>query len=205
MKCKLLIFILLLVTCSDNHFVQRAASDYYPLEQGNIWYYTLGSDTIVVEVGLADTLLSRECYPVSFGGYTRWFAKVPDAVDEYIKIVHFFSGNEYTILEDYAVRMEFPFVTDNTWQDSLIDSLQISGQWITAKYYVDGEVISYYYDDDYDADVYGCVVATTTMLITPDTVMTETHLYQETYAPDIGLVDFDHGNGTYTLVDYTIQ
>lgn len=205
MKCKLLILILLFVACSDNHFVQRAAGDYFPLEQGNIWYYALGADTIVVEVEPPDTLLGRECYPVSFGGYTRWFAKASDAVDEYVKIVYFFSGDEYTILEDYAMRMELPFIADNTWHDSLVDSLEISGQWITAKHYVDGEVIGYYYDDDYEADVYGCMLTTTTMLITPDTVMTETHFFQETYAPEIGLVDFDHGDGTYTLVDYTIQ
>lgn len=196
---------MLLVACSNNHFVQRAASDYFPLEQGNIWYYALDNDTIVVEVEPPDTLLSRECYPVSFGGYTRWFAKESDAVDEYVKIVHFFSGDEYTILEDYIARMELPFVEDNAWQDSLVDSLQILGQWITAKYYVDGEVISYYYDDNYDADVYACLMTTTMMLITPDTTMTETHLYEETYAPEIGLIDFDHGDGTYSLVEYDIQ
>jgi hypothetical protein len=205
MKCRFLVCLLLLVACSDNHFVQRAASDYFPLEQGNIWYYAQDSDTIVVEVELPDTLLNRECYPVSFGGYTHWLAKTSDAVDEYVKIVYFFSGDEYTILEDYAMRMELPLVADNTWQDSLVDSLEISGQWITAKYYVDGEVIGYFYDDNYEADVYGCAVTTTTVLITTDTVMTETNFYEETYAPEIGLIDFDRGDGTYILVDYIIQ
>ncbi len=204
MKYRLLILIFLFVACSDNHFVQRAASDYFPLEEGNMWRYVSETDTVIVEVEPLDTLLDRECYPVSYGGYTSWYAKTSHAIEEYVKVVHFFSGSEFTIIEDYAMRLELPFVDGNSWQDSLVSSLEISGQLVTAKYYIEGEVTGYEADDEY-GDVYMIELTQTEMIITPDTTYTETEVLSETYGPEIGLTRFDHGAGEYTLIDYELQ
>jgi hypothetical protein len=205
MKYRLLTLVILVAVCSNNHFIQRAAGDYFPLAEGNIWRFVQGTDTTVVEVEPLEVLLGRECYPVSYGGFTAWYEKTAQAVDEYIKIVHFFSGNEYTVVEDYAIRMELPFVEGNTWQDSLVGSLDISGQLITAKYYIDGEITGYTYDEEHGGDVYSLELTKTKMIITPDTTYTETESLTEAYAPEIGLVRFNYGAGEYVLVDYELQ
>jgi hypothetical protein len=195
----------LFLFCSNDHFVQRTSRDYFFFEEGNWWRYASNDDTILVEVEPPDTILQIEFFPVSFGGYTKYLAEEPDAIIEYVNILYNFAGDDYTMIDDFIMRIELPLVDGHTWEDSLVSSLDVSGQQIQAKYSVIGGVTEFTYDEDFDGDVYTIEVMSIETLISSDTTVVDSNYIVEYYAPDIGLVRFDIEEGAYTLIDYEIQ
>jgi hypothetical protein len=196
----------LLLTSCDNRIIERATSDYFPYEEGNWWRYLSNGDTVLVEVEPPDTLLQTEVIPVSFGGNITYFVKDDKALSEYVKIIYNFSGDDYTIIENFITRIGLPLIYDNVYQDSLIDSLNIFGQWVTAKYYTSGTVSAQTYTDSlYEGDVYLVERVTISQLISYDTTLTDTIAAEEYYAPDIGLIHFYSEEGEYNLIEYEVQ
>jgi hypothetical protein len=201
-----MIAVVLLLTFCDNRIIERATSDYFPYEEGNWWRYYGGGDTVLVEVESPDTLLQTEVIPVSFGGNIKYYVKDNRALSEYVKIIYNFSGDDYTIIENFITRIELPLVYGNIYQDSLIDSLNIFGQWVTAKYYTSGAVSAETYTDSlYEGDVYLVKFVKISQLISNDTTIIDTTAIEEYYAPDIGLVHFHGEDDVYNLIDYDIQ
>ncbi len=205
MKSRFLFLLALLIFCSNNHFIQRASRDYFFYKEGNWWRYASNDDTMLVEVEPPDTILQTECFPVSFGGYTKYLAEETDAIIEYVNVLFNFAGDDYTMIDDFIMRIELPLVDGHTWEDSLVGSLDVSGQLIQAKYSVSGGVTEFTHDDDFDGDVYTIELTSIEMLISPDTTLIDSNYVVEYYAPDIGLARFDTEEGEYTLIDYEIQ
>lgn len=193
----------LFVSCGDN-IIQRAASDYFQYREGNWWQLASDQDTMLVEVEAVDTLLQVECFPVSFGGYTKHLTKRPDAISQYIKITTNFGGADHTVIEDFIKRIELPLVDGNTWQDSLVDSIFVSGAWVKAKFYVSGSILGFETIGGY-GDVYTIEIRNIEVIISPDTMMIDTIDVIEDYAPDIGLVCFEHTDGVFNLIDYEVE
>lgn len=205
MKCKILLFLIFLICCSNNHIIQRASSDYFPLAEGNWWRYVSSDDTLLIEIEPLDTILQTECFPVSAGGYVRYLAKDDESISEYINIVYNFAGETYTIIENFIMRIELPLIEGNVYEDSLVDSLNLFGQWIKAKYHISGEVAEYEYRNDFfEGDVYKLEISTTETLISPDTTIINTN-YEEYYAPDIGLVQFVTESIEYNIIQYYLN
>lgn len=198
-----LVIFLFLVSC--NNIIERAASDYFCYKEGNWWQYISDNDTLIVEVEPLDTVLQVECFPISFGGYIKYLAKDSKCIAEYINIVYNFAGDDYTIIDNFIKRVELPLVKSNAWEDSLVDSLYVSGQWIKAKYYISGSVSEYAYLEDFDSDVYSIELNVIETLVSPDTTIIDTNNAVETYAPSVGLVRFDNEGIEYNLVDYEVQ
>lgn len=191
------------VNCGDN-IIQRAASDYFLYREGNWWQLAGDQDTMLVEVEAVDTLLQVECFPVSFGGYTKHLTKRPDAISQYIKVTTNFGGADHTVIEDFIKRIELPLVDSNTWQDSLVDSVFVSGAWVKAKFYVSGSILGFETIGGY-GDVYSIEIRNIEVIISPDTMMIDTIDVLEDYAPDIGLVRFEHADGIFDLIDYEVE
>lgn len=203
--CLIIVGVFLLLSC-DNHIIERATINYFPYEEGNWWHYLGDGDTLLVEVEPLDTLLQTEVIPVSFGGNIKYFVKDDRALSEYVKIIYNFSGDDYTIIENFITRIELPLVYDNVYQDSLIDSLNVFGQWVTAKYYTSGAVSAQTYTDSlYEGDVYLIELVTISQLISHDTTITDTIAVEEYYAPDIGLIHFHGEEGEYNLIEHEVQ
>jgi len=206
MKCKIFLFLIFFICCSNNHIIQRAASDYFPLVEGNWWRYVSSDDTLLIEVEPLDTILQTECFPVNAGGYVRYLTKDDKSISEYINIAYNFAGETYTIIENFIVRIERPLVEGNTYEDSLVDSLNLFGQWIKAKYHISGEISEYEYRNDfYEGDVYKLEISTTETLISPDTTITINNYVEEYYAPDIGLVQFVTEEDEYNIIGYHLN
>lgn len=205
MRFRFSILLALFLFCSNDHFVQRTSRDYFFFEEGNWWRYASIDDTVLVEVEPPDTILQIEFFPVSFGGYTKYLAEEPDAIIEYVNILYNFAGDDYTMIDDFIMRIELPLVDGHVWEDSLVGSLDVSGQLIQAKYAVSGGVTEFTYDEDFDGDVYTIEITSIETLISPDTTVVDSNYIVEYYAPDIGLVRFDTEEGAYTLIDYEIQ
>lgn len=199
------LFVFLLFLSCDN-IIEKSASDYFPYEEGNWWRYFGDSETLFVEVEPLDTLLQTECFPVTYGGVVKYLVKNERAIDEYVKILYDFSGDDYTIIEDFITRIELPLVYGNTYQDSLIDSLNIFGQWVKAKYHISGVVSEYEYNDSvYTGDVYKIELVTVYHLISQDTTIIDTTNVEEYYAPDIGMVRLRNEDNDYYLIAYELQ
>ncbi len=205
MRFRFLLLLVLFIFCSNDHFVQRASRDYFLFEEGNWWQYASNDDTVLVEVEAPDTILQTECFPVSFGGYTKYLAESHKAIIEYINIFYNFAGDDYTIVDDFIMRIELPLVDGNTWEDSLVGSLDVAGQLIQAKYHVRGGVTGFVHDDDFDGDVYTIELTSIETVISLDTTVIDSNYVVEYYAPDIGLVRFDNEAGEYILFDYEVQ
>ena len=198
---------LLFLSCQD-FIVERAASDYFPLSEGNWWLYSRDDlydpMTILVEVEARDTIAQVECYPVNFSDGARYYAEDSKGISEYIRITHTFSGNEYTIAQGFIRRLELPLVKGSAYEDSLFGTLDVSGEVITAVYRVDGFVADYE-DDELYGSIYRVVFNAVTNVSFQDSTVQTVYQVDEYYAPGIGLVRFHTDEGSYRLVDYTIE
>ncbi|UCG92369.1 MAG: hypothetical protein JSV97_01260 [candidate division WOR-3 bacterium] len=196
---------LLLLSC-ENHIIQRASSDYFPLDEGNWWRYTSANDTLFIEVEPLDTILNVECFPISADGYVTYRTKDDNGISDYINIVYNFSGETYTIIEDFIMRIELPLLDGNTFNDSLVDSLELSGEWVKAAYHVSGVVsVDEYSSGLYDGDVYRVEISVRETLMAIDTTIINDTYVEELYAPDIGVVQFLAGNSEYHLIAYHLN
>lgn len=195
----------LLLSC-DNYIIQRAASNYFPLVEGNWWRYVSGDDTLFIEIEPLDTILNVECFPVSANGYITYRTKNDDAISDYVNVVYSFSGETYTIIEDFIVRIELPLLDGNIFTDSLIDSLELFGEWVKATYHTSGEVLNDEYTSNlYSGDVYRVEISIHQTLIAPDTTIIHEYYEEELYAPDIGLIQYRTLDGEYDLIAYHLN
>jgi hypothetical protein len=193
------------VLSCDQHIIQRAASDYFRYEPGNWWHLAGTDDTIYVEVEPVDTINQTEVIPVAYNGNARFVFEADEALYEYISIVYTFAGSEYSVIDDFSARIEFPLVNGNTWQDSLIGSVEVSGQSVNARYEVHGSITNCQYSETYDGDVYTIEILTRTLFVTPDTSIVDSSMILEEFAPGIGIVRVRDQTGDYVLSDYLVQ
>lgn len=198
-----ILFILLLTVCGDN-IIQRASSDYFQFSEGNWWQLVSDQDTINVEIEALDTLLQVECYPVSYGGYTEYLVKNEGSILEYANAIYHYNGEDHTIFEDFIERIELPLIDGNTWQDSLVDSIFVAGVWVKAKFYLHGLVTGFENMSSY-GDVYTVEINTIETIISPDTTYIDTIDILESFAPGIGIVHLENGNGIFDLIDYEVE
>ncbi len=200
--------LLFLMLMCENSIIERAAYDYFPCKEGNWWRYSDSAlydpQIILVEVEPKDTVLMTECFPFSYSGEVKYFAKSDDALSEYIKILYNFSGQDYTIIEGFVKRIELPLVEGVSYQDSLCDSLELFGSWVKAKYMLHGLVSEYQYDELY-GNIYKVVLTTTQTLIVSDSVTIDVENLDEYYAPNIGLVQFNDEEREYKLIEYHLE
>ena len=203
MKYKISLIALLIVFCGDNHIVQRAAEDYYPLRADYWWRYASENDTVLVEVEPADTLLQIECFPVSYNGVVQYLTKSDYAVSKYVKKVYNYAGNDHTVIEDFVVRIELPFINGNSYEYYLADSIYVAGQLIKTEYRITATVIDFAYESDY-GDTYEINLLTIESMITPDTSIVDTSEYIEYYAPGVGMIRFVDGTSEYHLIEHNI-
>ena len=192
---------MLIVFCSDNHIIQRAAEDYFPLRAEYWWRYASENDTLYVEVEPADTILGIEYYPVSYNGVVSYLSKFDNGVVQYVRKVYNYAGNDHTVIEDFIIRLELPLIADNSYQYRLSDSIYVANQLIKAHYEVDGIIVDYAYDSDY-GDVYEVNIIIIEALITPDTSIVDTSEVTEYYAPGLGMVRLIDGTSEYDLLEY---
>jgi hypothetical protein len=191
-----------------NHIIERSGGDYLPYTTGNWWRYNNNSSydpqTIFVEVEPVDTLLQIECYPVTYAGVASYYAFGNTGIREYIKIVHFFAGAEYTVLEGFVKRIVTPLVAGSFFSDSLIDSLNVAGAWIKGKYEIRG-LVSEYYDDPLYGNVYRIAFTNRSTIIAPDTSIVQDRQFTEYYAAGVGLIRFDNEQGEFHLSEFDLK
>ena len=192
---------MLIVFCSDNHIIQRAAEDYFPLRAEYWWRYASENDTLYVEVEPADTILGIEYYPVSYNGVVSYLSKFDNGVAQYVRKVYNYAGNDHTVIEDFIIRLELPLIADNSYQYRLSDSIYVANQLIKAHYEVDGIIVDYAYDSAY-GDVYEVNIIIIESLISADTSIVDTSEVTEYYAPGVGMVRLIDGTSEYDLLEY---
>lgn len=201
------VFAIMFVSCQD-FIVERSASDYFPLSEGDWWLYSrddlYNPETILVEVEALDTIVQVECYPVNSADGTRYYAQDSKGISEYVQITHTFSGNEYTVAQGFVRRLELPLVKGSAYTDSIFGSLDVSGELIYAVHMVDGFVADFE-DDDLYGSVYRVSLSAVTSISYQDSTVQTTCQVEEYYAPGIGLVRFDTDDGSYRLIDYEIE
>ncbi|UCF70212.1 MAG: hypothetical protein JSW49_08415 [candidate division WOR-3 bacterium] len=203
MRYKLAFLLLLIVSCGDNHIVQRAAEDYFPLSEGYWWQYSSQNDTILVEVEPLDTIIEVECFPVTFNGRVEYIAKRDASISKYVVTLYNFAGVDYTILEDFIVRIELPLVKGHSYHHVLADSILVAGQSVSASYEVIGDIIDFSYDPGY-GDVYEIRIMTIETLVENGSVNSDTVEITEYYAPGTGMIRFQDETADYNLIETNI-
>ncbi|UCD05481.1 MAG: hypothetical protein JSV98_10300 [candidate division WOR-3 bacterium] len=203
MKYKITLLIFLIIYCGDNHIVERAASDYFPLQEDSYWLYSSGSDSIFVEVEPADTILQIECFPVSYNGAVRYIVKSDESISQYFLKIYNHAGTDYTVLEDFIVRIELPLVKGNDYHHVISDSIYVADQLISARYEIVGSVVDFAYESAY-GDVYQIEITAIASMVTGDTSIADTSGVIEYYAPAIGMVRLSDATGEYELIEYNI-
>jgi hypothetical protein len=203
MKYRILLFTLLVVFCGDNHIVQRAAEDYFPLRADYWWRYAGENDTLFVEVEPADTIFGIAYFPVSYNGVVTYLAKSDNGIAQYVRKIYNYAGNDHTVIEDFIIRIELPLIKDNSYHYFVSDSIYVASQLVKAYYEVNGIIVDYAHDTDY-GDIYEVSITTIESLITPDTSLIDTNEVTEYYAPGVGMIRLTDGTSEYRLIEYNI-
>jgi hypothetical protein len=197
---------LLFLGCDS--IIERAASDYFPMNEGNWWFYAnsdlYNPENINITVEPPDTILQRECYPFNSSGDFHYYTKDQEGIKEYIKITQSYGGSDYIILQGFVTRLELPLVRGNQFSDSLVDSLDFFGQWIKVRYLING-LVSEYHDDEIYGDLYKVIVSQYQSITTEDSAITVEEYIEEYYAPGIGLVKFKNHDGEFEITDFHIE
>ncbi|MCX7995871.1 MAG: hypothetical protein N3A65_08925 [candidate division WOR-3 bacterium] len=198
---------MLIVSC-DNFIIERSASDYFPMEEGNWWFYSnddlYDPKSINITVEPVDTILERECFPFNVSGEFRFYSKDVEGIKEYIKITENYGGNELTILQGFITRLELPLVSGNRFTDSLTDSLDFYGRWIKVRYVIYGFVSDYYEDRIYGG-VYKVIINKRQTIAVEDSVILKEEYLEEHYAPGIGMIEFRNAQGIFRIKDFHLE
>jgi hypothetical protein len=194
------------ITC-DNRIIERAANDYFPIETGNWWSYSNDNiyepKQVYVEVESLTSVMSTDCYPVTYSGVVRYIARDDRAVREYRELVYDFEGDDYIVVHGFLTRIRLPMVQGSAYADSVIDSVNIGGVFVHGKCRIDG-LVSEYADNGLYGNVYKVIVSTRETIVAPDTTIASTSSVEEYYAPGIGLVRFIDDEGEFHLSDYKL-
>ncbi len=204
----ILFCVLFLLSACKNHIIERTASEYFPMKEGNWWNYTnddlYNPISINIKTEAPDTILHRECYPFNVSGEFHYYSKDQEGIKEYIKIIKNYGGSDYTILEGFISRLELPLVSGNRFVDSLVDSLNFFGQWIKVRYIINALVSEYQQDEIY-GEVYRVVINRYQSVITQDSTISKEEYVEEYYAPGIGMIEFKNSAGRFRLKDFNIE
>ncbi len=200
----LLAVLITLVGC-DNRIIERTAGDYFPFRDNCWWSYYNGQDTVFIEVLEPDTVLGIETMTVNFSGDMKRWIKSKGMIEEYVELTYYHTGIPYPVIQDFFVRNELPFVNGYVFSESMTDSITISGITVRAEFYFESRVVGYQYQETYDADVYQVSYQSVKTLDTPDSTVIDTAVWDEYYAPGIGIVRFVDNTGDYSLIDYQIE
>lgn len=199
--------VLLFIACK-NHIIERSASDYFPIKEGNWWNYTnddlYNPVSMNITIEKPDTILQRECYPFNVSGEFHYYSKDLEGIKEYIKVIENYGGSDYTILEGFIFRLELPFIKGNRFIDSLVDSLDFFGQWIKARYVINALVSDYQQDEIY-GEVYRVIINRYQSVMTQDSTTSKEEYVEEYYAPGIGMIEFKNSEGRFRLKDFHIE
>ncbi|MEO0124392.1 MAG: hypothetical protein ABIL69_10375 [candidate division WOR-3 bacterium] len=204
----ILFCVLFLLSACKNHIIERAASEYFPMKEGNWWNYTnddlYNPISINIKTEAPDTILHHECYPFNVSGEIHYYSKDEEGIKEYIKIIKSYGGSDYTILEGFIFKLELPLVSGNRFVDSLVDSLNFFGQWIKVRYIINALVSEYQQDEIY-GEVYRVVINRYQSVITQDSTISKEEYVEEYYAPGIGMIEFKNSAGRFRLKDFNIE
>lgn len=193
-----------MLSCEE-HLIQRATADYFQYEPGNWWQLIGEADTLFIEIELSDSILQEEVIPVSYNGIGHFVFEADEAVYEYVSVVYTFSGSEYLVIDDFIEKLELPLIAGNTWEDSLIGSIEVSGQQIVACYNLTGSITGCQYHETYDGDVYTIEIQSALRIETPDTLIIDSLSILESYAPGVGIIRFRNEHDDYMLTDFQVQ
>ncbi|MGB9719961.1 MAG: hypothetical protein ACPL28_00570 [bacterium] len=199
---------LLLFNACQNHIIERSATNYFPIKEGNWWYYAnndlYNPKNINITVEAPDTILQCECYPFNVSGEFHYYLKDQKGIKEYILMTENYGGYDYTVLQGFVTRLELPLVRGNQFSDSLIDSLDLAGQWIKAFYSIKG-LVSDYQNDEIYGEVYKIIISTYQYIATQDSTIANEEYFEEYYAPGIGLIRFKNRDGEFAITDFNIE
>ncbi len=202
MKYKIILFLLFIIYCGDNHIIQRSAGNYFPMKENMWWKYVSDGDTIFTLVEGLDTLLGQKCCLFSQNGVANYYTITNrGSINKYVRLIYNYGGDDYTVIESFVLYLELPFITGNTFQDSLCDSILVANQWIVGSYRVEGTVSGYQVDSIY-GDVYRVDSKVVEYINSPDTTISDTTFFTAYYANNIGLIKFTDRNGEYSLIEY---
>jgi hypothetical protein len=195
-----------LISC-DNRIIERAASDYFPIETGNWWRYSDDNiyepHQVYVEVESLTSVMNTDCYPVTYSGVVHYIARDKRAIREYKELIYDFEGDDYIVARSFLTRIQLPMVQGNGYADSMSDSVNVGGNFIYGKCRIDG-LVSEYEDNNLYGNIYKIIINTRETIIAPDTTIARTSSVEEYYAPGIGLVRFIDDEGEFNLSDYQL-
>ncbi|MEO0184770.1 MAG: hypothetical protein ABIL20_03120 [candidate division WOR-3 bacterium] len=200
--------LLLVFSACENNIIERSATDYFPIKEGNWWYYAnndlYNPKNINITVESPDIILQRECYPFNVSGEFHYYSKDQKGIKEYILVTQNYGGYDYTILQGFVTRLELPLVQGNQFSDSLVDSLDLAGQWIKAYYSING-LVSDYQNNEIYGEVYRIIISKHQYISTQDSTIANEEYVEEYYAPNIGLIKFKNRDGEFTVTDFHIE
>ncbi|MEO0206067.1 MAG: hypothetical protein ABIL22_05275 [candidate division WOR-3 bacterium] len=200
--------LLLVFSACENNIIERSATDYFPIKEGNWWYYAnndlYNPKNINITVESPDIILQRECYPFNVSGEFHYYSKDQKGIKEYILVTQNYGGYDYTILQGFVTRLELPLVQGNQFSDSLVDSLDLADKWIKAYYSING-LVSDYQNNEIYGEVYRIIISKHQYISTQDSTIANEEYVEEYYAPNIGLIKFKNRDGEFTVTDFHIE
>ncbi len=185
-----LLIILVSLNCKEDKTLYRATSDYFPLKTGMIWYYANNfnnTDTSIVKVIGDTSAYGRSCILVNRGSLEEYWIKDKSEIKKLVEIKINRAGFDFFLEQDYRQYFQLPLIKDNSWRDSLNNSIDVQGDMINFRHIIFGKV-----EDIKDistpagefSEVYRISLVDTLQI--DDSLVVKTSFYW--FAPEVGIV-----------------
>ncbi|MDH5683178.1 MAG: hypothetical protein OEZ20_01760 [candidate division WOR-3 bacterium] len=203
---KFIVFILFLIfltlNCSQDKILQRATSDYFPLEPGWYWRYTIGNDTSMVQV-ISDTFAyGHYCVLTNRDFLEEYWIKEKNEIKKLFEKKINRAGSDFILEQHYRLYFELPLILGNSWSEDFCDTIDVLGESIIFQHQIKGSVeaidsISTPAGDF--SDVYKMMLVQNFQQ--NDSVKSETSYYW--LAPDIGVVKKIENDVEQILIEFS--
>jgi hypothetical protein len=192
MKKLAILFVIIIGCTSTTGIIERTASDYLKLAQGNRWTYLKNAqDTILREVLGDTTLLGDSALVIDTDGFQEYVQIFDEGLLRYERFVTYQGGQEVLLEERFGLWIESPLVLGNTWTDTFSAMRAFGADTFQYTHIVEGdveEIVGLTAENESFAEVYRVGIRNRYRLVTPNETTEETEDLQDFFAPGVGLV-----------------
>jgi hypothetical protein len=196
--------VLALLSCPDE-IVLRSTADYYPEHPGSYWQYRCDTSQIFVALEAETTVANYEAGLYAVNGEPNFRTRQPDGVLYYFDVRVPYGGYEYSMETRYRRWLALPIVAGRRWSDTVIDSIEIAGQWVKLEHRISGQVVGF---EDHEtpagafSSVYHVEIVNVCRISSSIYSRLDSVTVHEYYAPDVGVVVIDSSGQRFDLEAY---
>ncbi len=134
-----LVSFLIFPGCKESELLKQIASDYFPVDENYIWYYSINGDTIEVVGGEEYVIASRDAYLVRVGIQREFFYKEGKVLRLFLHRISV--GDKEDTLFVWGLHLPEYLIVDDEWNESYKINETVFGDEVEFSVDIVGRVV----------------------------------------------------------------